>query len=113
MSGETDCSTKPSVALYDSWWGAAGTYGQRASLFFIRWCIGTQTSVQATWEAFPELGGFALCLLLLLSLSDDAFGGQQSKSWMQWAGPPARQLTLGEQQPASHRLTSFFRPHLF
>lgn len=31
----------------------------------------------------------------------DAFGGQQSKSWVQQAGPPGRQLTHGEQQPAT------------
>lgn len=95
-----------------------GTHGQGVSMFFIRWRIGTQPSLQAPWETFPELGGLALCLLLPLCLAAEPHrvrgykprclcgggGGQQSKSRMRWAGPPGRQLIRREQQPATQSL---------
>lgn len=43
----------------------ARIYGHGGSTSFVRWCIGTQASMEVTWETFPKLGGFALCLLLL------------------------------------------------
>lgn len=65
---------------------------------------------------FLSFSDFVLCLFTsLINLTEsevtspDAFGGQQSKQWTQWAGPPGRHLTRGERQatPQSRLISTF------